>query len=902
MSGRTGTEPAATAEVEARRLLARGVAAGIDGRLTTAIEDLERALAILGLSPRGRVVGRGDNFPGPPERIVLVARILVSLAFPQHELGRDAIASRALDDAERLLRSWPNDELTVLIHAQRGAILLREGRITEAVAQLDQAVELLDNAAPEDQCKILINRGELHTMLGNIPAARADTERALRLAEKHQIATLAFGATHNLGMQEYFAGRLPSALAQIPPMDAAHTDFERGVVGMDRSKVLLSAGLVSEADQALVDACAALSRTEMVQFLAEAELTRAEVALLADDPQLAQRVSQAAIDRLRPRSNRRAIALGELVKLKADAAAGAPRGAVVRTADRLAGVLAELGLPDHARLARLIAIDCSITARGTTPLDPRRARNDTRERAISPARGTTPLDPRRARNDTRERAISPARGTTPLDPRRQLPAISPTQPLELRLYGRLVRTRLAFARGDRRSGLRQARAGMLDLTNYEAQFGSLDLQTSSAVRGVSLAAAVVAQEIAADRPTSVLTWLERARAISGRVVPLQPPEDDVTAQLLAQLRWVTNQIDDPATSARAADDLRRRRTALESQIRSRSWTVQGQAPMAAEPRVSDLRRALGSAVLVAIFTLHEQLFGIALTARRCWLRPLGALSEVQELSRRVGADLDVLALGSVPEPLRASARGSLRRGLGRLDTLLLAPLRLPDAPVVLLPPGRLASLTWAELPSFQQRPLAIAPSASTWLNAHARFVAVPGRVVAVAGPGLQRAEAEVAAVSAVWPGCRTLAGPEARVERFLAAINGAQLVHVAAHGRHQRQSPLFSSIRLADGPVVGYDLDRVPDPPQQVVLSACDLGQATVRPGDEALGLTRALLHSGSSTVISGVAKVSDAAAEQLMADYHRRLAAGSTPAYALADALAATDDPMPFACFGAGW
>jgi CHAT domain-containing protein len=101
---------------------------------------------------------------------------------------------------------------------------------------------------------------------------------------------------------------------------------------------------------------------------------------------------------------------------------------------------------------------------------------------------------------------------------------------------------------------------------------------------------------------------------------------------------------------------------------------------------------------------------------------------------------------------------------------------------------------------------------------------------------------------------------------------------------------------------VGYDLDRVPDPPQQVVLSACDLGQATVRPGDEALGLTRALLHSGSSTVISGMAKVSDSAAEQLMADYHRRLSAGSTPAYALAAALAAAADPLPFGCFGAGW
>ena len=37
-------------------------------------------------------------------------------------------------------------------------------------------------------------------------------------------------------------------------------------------------------------------------------------------------------------------------------------------------------------------------------MDPRGARNDTRERAQYWARGATPLDPRGARNDTRERA------------------------------------------------------------------------------------------------------------------------------------------------------------------------------------------------------------------------------------------------------------------------------------------------------------------------------------------------------------------------------------------------------------------------------------------------------------------------------------------------------------------
>jgi hypothetical protein len=46
----------------------------------------------------------------------------------------------------------------------------------------------------------------------------------------------------------------------------------------------------------------------------------------------------------------------------------------------------------------------TLVARGATPLDPRRARKNIRERAMSSARGATPLDPRRARKNIRERA------------------------------------------------------------------------------------------------------------------------------------------------------------------------------------------------------------------------------------------------------------------------------------------------------------------------------------------------------------------------------------------------------------------------------------------------------------------------------------------------------------------
>ena len=44
----------------------------------------------------------------------------------------------------------------------------------------------------------------------------------------------------------------------------------------------------------------------------------------------------------------------------------------------------------------------------------------------------------------------------------------------------------------------------------------------------------------------------------------------------------------------------------------------------------------------------------------------------------------------------------------------------------------------------------------------------------------------------------------------------------------------------------GLKLDAGDSPAPCVVLSACELGLATVRPGDEALGLTSVLLPSGA--------------------------------------------------------
>ena len=128
------------------------------------------------------------------------------------------------------------------------------------------------------------------------------------------------------------------------------------------------------------------------------------------------------------------------------------------------------------------------------------------------------------------------------------------------------------------------------------------------------------------------------------------------------------------------------------------------------------------------------------------------------------------------------------------------------------------------------------------------------------------------------------------------------VLHVAAHGHHEPENPLFSSVLLADGPLFAYDIAPVPTLPDQIVLSSCDVGRVGMRADAEPLGLAVALLRSGVRTVVAAVAPVSDQAAAAVMDSYHRRLASGVGPAQALADSLPeAGDRPAPFTCFGAG-
>ena len=205
------------------------------------------------------------------------------------------------------------------------------------------------------------------------------------------------------------------------------------------------------------------------------------------------------------------------------------------------------------------------------------------------------------------------------------------------------------------------------------------------------------------------------------------------------------------------------------------------------------------------------------------------------------------------------------------------------------PPSALLALPWPLLPELAGRPVTVAPSLSGWHRARESLRVRPstdGRwsVAAVAGPGLPRARTEASAVAGIWARraeVRDLSS--ATSADLLDAMATGRVVHVAAHGVHRGENPMFSSLSMTGGPLFAYELDQRGQAPEHVVLSACDAGRSTVRAGEEALGLTSVLLQLGTAGVVAGVARVHDDVAAEVMRRYHAELAHGRDAAEALA-------------------
>ncbi|MFF8683489.1 CHAT domain-containing protein [Streptomyces sp. NPDC015237] len=166
----------------------------------------------------------------------------------------------------------------------------------------------------------------------------------------------------------------------------------------------------------------------------------------------------------------------------------------------------------------------------------------------------------------------------------------------------------------------------------------------------------------------------------------------------------------------------------------------------------------------------------------------------------------------------------------------------------------------------------------------------PGRTGRAVGPanGYGVPGGGAGALGRPVPRPTVLEGDAARVPRVLRELDGAALAHIAAHGTFRADSPLFSSLRMADGPLIVHDLERLDRSPYRIILSCCDTARFASVGADELLGLVTALLPLGTAGVVACSAPVNDAAVVPLMLALHKGLDAGLSLAEALRDARAA--------------
>jgi CHAT domain-containing protein len=97
-------------------------------------------------------------------------------------------------------------------------------------------------------------------------------------------------------------------------------------------------------------------------------------------------------------------------------------------------------------------------------------------------------------------------------------------------------------------------------------------------------------------------------------------------------------------------------------------------------------------------------------------------------------------------------------------------------------------------------------------------------------------------------------------------------LHLSCHGFFHSTDPLASGLLLADGVLTARDIMGLKLNADLVTLSACQTALSDQQPGDELVGLTRALLYAGASSVLVTLWSVDAVAALELMTDFYRRL------------------------------
>ena len=628
------------------------------------------------------------------------------MALSRFERGDRDGAFRALDDADRLLDGIDSSPVRILVAVQRAGLHARLGG-WEASRGFLEGIDIGSReVGPRVRCVINLNLGLAYQFLGRYP------ESDLRLRRAHQDSValgfpeLAAAAVHNRGRLQMLLGNLPRALALMEQARALGGDLLPPGAVLDRARVLAEAGLVDQAMETLEEGEAAARAGGIAHDVAEADLERARLALLRHEHADARRFAARAERRFARGSETAWAVRASLLRLQAEMLAGRNPRATAETLTALA---------DGPARSSAVGAEAAVLAAEANALV---GRIDEARRQL-------------ARPGVRRAAAFP-----------------------LRLQRTLALAELHAAEGRPDLVRRELRRGAHRLAVEQARHTSIDSRTAVALHTRRLRDAHLDLAIATGYAAQVFDATELWRGVSQRLPPLMASPDLELARLTADARRLhAEAYDAPDPTRRSALEAAARE--VERAVARRDWQQSGTTASAAEERpvtVAALRPLLDQAHagLLSLFLHRDLLWAVTVTPGGAKLTRVPDGARVVEAAARLRADLATrrLARGTALEDVIGRSMRHTTASLGRA----LAPV-LPRAHrVVIIPSASLASLPWRLVPGIRGRVVTVAPSATFWArrSAPVREDSAAQRVVALAGPGLDRATREVQDVERAW--------------------------------------------------------------------------------------------------------------------------------------------------------
>ncbi|WP_434439833.1 CHAT domain-containing protein [Lentzea sp. E54] len=788
-----------------------------------------------------------------------------------------AAAVEVFDEARTTIAGHPDPRVRALLSgstdSNQGLMVMRMGQPDRAVEWFSRHIQVAEQemeGSPDERLVLgmvmsLMNRGFAYAAVRRREPAIADLERSIALTRKHSQHQMYPFAVHALGNVHKQSGELAEALRRYEEAERIfRADDQPGLLArlqLDQAEAMLMIGLSDEAGKHLDEALPVMRKEKFGQEIAEVEMFRASAALLDGQLDLARRMAK--------RSERKLIRRGSTWWMMAGLIELWAHGRHAMRTKRISSALVQKALTLSAELAANHLVD------------------ESRLALLLAAR----LEIRRGRLADAEELL------------RRVPGPRTVTPLDHRMQRRLVLAELALAKGSKRAALTHARKALDELGRVRDQLGGLELVSATAVHGRELSELAIKLVLEDADARRLFAWLERTRAQTYRYEPLESIEDNEVAERISEVRNLSWAILRHGLSGQPTAELRGKLVKAQREANRLGWHSQRWGKPRPVAGITEVIAELGEKALISFVVSGGEMAAVVVAGGRVRLVRLGAAAEALESAQKLHFDLNALAPDHLPAPLVQVIGLSAHKQADRLDELLIKPLAhlIGDRELVMVPTGALYAVPWGVLPSLHGRPVATAPSATAWLAAAQAGKASTDRVLVVRGPGLLFAHGEVERLATHHNKATVLSDDTATAAEVLAHLDGADLVHVAAHGEHENENALFSRLELVDGPLFAHELGRLRTPPAHVVLAACSLALNRIRPGDEALGFAGAMLAGGTRTVVAAASKVGDEASAAAMADYHRALVAGAAPAVALAEAMAKDPFRRPFLCLGSG-